>query len=218
MNTRLARSQVSIACLLLMVPVALGDTKPTKATVRAADGLSIAYDVRGKGDTALVFLHGWCGDREFWKHQLDAFAGDYRVVALDQAGHGESGKDRKHWTLTDLAADVEAVVKAQGLQRVILVGHSMGGPVGLAAAKRLPGTVVAVIGVDTLHNVEFKMPEEGYKKFIAAFEADFKGTMRGGLAGLLHEKVDPELAKWLVTRAEAQDQKMALALMRDLTS
>src|SRR5262245_16796776 len=40
--------------------------------------------------------------------------------------------------------------KTLGLKRVILVGHSMGGPVALAAAKRLPGTVVAVVGVDTL--------------------------------------------------------------------
>ena len=217
MNTRLVGSQLSIACLLLLVPVSLGDTKPTKATVRAADGLSIAYDVRGKGDTALVFLHGWCGDREFWKHQLDAFAGDYRVVALDQAGHGESGKDRKHWTLTDLAADVEAVVKAQGLKRVILVGHSMGGPVGLAAAKRLPGTVVAVIGVDTLHNVEYKWPEEQTKQILAAFEADFKGTLRGALKGMLPEKADPELVKWIATKAESQDPKMAVGLMRDLS-
>src|SRR5207237_10621616 len=144
-------------------------------------------------DTSLVFLHGWCGDREYWKHQADAFAGDYRVVTLDQAGHGESGKDRKVWSAGGLAGDVEAVVKALGLKRVILVGHSMGGPVALLAAKRMPGTVVAVIGVDTLQNAEFKMPEEMTKKFLAAFEADFKGTMRAGLGGLLHEKTDPDL-------------------------
>jgi pimeloyl-ACP methyl ester carboxylesterase len=146
------------------------------------------------------------------------FAADYRVVALDQAGHGESGKDRKAWTVESLAGDVEAVVKALGLKRVIIVGHSMGGPVGLLAAKRMPGTVIAVIGVDTLPNVEFKMPEEASKKFVEAFKADFKGTMRAGLPGLLHEKTDPDLKNWLVTRAETQDQKMAIGLMNDLTS
>jgi pimeloyl-ACP methyl ester carboxylesterase len=93
----------------------------------------------------------------------------------------------------------------------------MGGPVALLAAKRLPGTVVAVVGVDTLQNAENKMPEEAAKKFIAAFEADFKGTMRGGLSGLLGEKTDADLKKWLVTRAEAQDPKMAVGLMRNMT-
>jgi pimeloyl-ACP methyl ester carboxylesterase len=211
----------SVLCLCYLASGAGGaepDTKREKKTVRADDGLDIVCEVGGKGDTALVFLHGWCGDREYWKHQLDEFAGDYRVVALDQAGHGESGKDRKTWNVNSLAGDVEAVVKALGLKRVILVGHSMGGPVALMAAKRMPGTVIAVIGADTLQNAEFEMPEETKKQFMAAFEKDFKGTMRLGLSGLLNEKADAELKKWLVTRAEAQDPKMAMALMRDLSS
>jgi pimeloyl-ACP methyl ester carboxylesterase len=211
----------SILCVWFMTSAGTGaepDAKPVKKTVRAQDGLNIVCEVRGKGDTALVFLHGWCGDREYWKHQVDAFAGDYRVVAIDQAGHGESGKDRKTWTAESLAGDVEAVVKELGLKRVILVGHSMGGPVSLLAAKRMPGTVVAVIGADTLQNAEFEMPAEARKQFMDAFEKDFKGTMRVGLNGLISEKTDAELKKWLVTRAEAQDQKMAMALMRDLSA
>jgi pimeloyl-ACP methyl ester carboxylesterase len=193
------------------------DAGPVKKTVRADDGLNLVCEVRGQGDTALVFLHGWCGDRAYWKHQVKAFAADYRVVTLDQAGHGESGKDRQVWSAAGLAADVEAVVKALGLGRVILVGHSMGGPVALLASRRMPGTVVAVIGVDTLHNAEFEVPKEARKKFLEAFTKDFKGTMRAGLGGLLHEKSDAALRKWLVTRAEAQDPKMALGLMRDLS-
>src|SRR5262249_33297894 len=153
----------------------------------------------------------------YWKNQAEAFAADYRVVALDQAGHGESGKYRKAWTAAGLAGDVEAVVKALGLKRVILVGHSMGGPVALLAAKRMPGTVVAVVGVDTLQNAEVETPEEVRKKFMEAFEKDFKGTMRVGLAGLVHEKTDAGLKEWLVPRAAGQDPKMALGLMRDLS-
>jgi pimeloyl-ACP methyl ester carboxylesterase len=220
MKVRLSGMVSSIFCLWVTASVVIGaesDARAVKKTVRADDGLNIVCEVRGQGDTALVFLHGWCGDREYWKNQVDAFAADYRIVTLDQAGHGESGKDRKLWSVEGLAGDVEAVVKALGLKRVILVGHSMGGPVALLAAKRMPGTVVAVIGVDTLQNAEREAPEEARKRFIEAFEKDFKGTMRQGLAGLLPEKTDAELKKWLVSRAEAQDQKMALGLMRDFT-
>jgi hypothetical protein len=42
------------------------DTKPVKKTFRADDGLEIVGEVRGQGDAALIFLHGWCGDREYW--------------------------------------------------------------------------------------------------------------------------------------------------------
>jgi pimeloyl-ACP methyl ester carboxylesterase len=193
-----------------------GGARVTKGLVRTGDGLNLVYDVRGKGDTALIFLHGWTGDRVWWKHQLDAFAGDYLVVALDQAGHGESGKDRKAWSVQGLGADVEKVVKELGLKRVILVGHSMGGPVSLAAAKRMPGTVVAVIGVDTLHNAEYRWPEDQTKQFLDGFEKDFKGTLRTALEGMLPENADPELVRWIVTRSTSQDPKMANGLMRDM--
>jgi sigma-B regulation protein RsbQ len=192
------------------------DAKPVKKTFRADDGLEIVGEVRGRGDTALVFLHGWCGDREYWKNQVGVFAADYRVVALDQAGHGESSKGRKAWTADDLAGDVEAVVKALDLKRVILVGHAMAGWVALLAAKRMPGTVVAVIGVDTLQNAEFKLPEEVEKPIFDGVEKDFKRTVRATFDGQLPEKTDAEVKEWLKTKAEGQDPKMALALMRDL--
>lgn len=219
MMARIAGLLFSISCLAMLFPTAFGgegDTKPARKTVRAEDGLSIVCEVRGKGDMALLFLHGWCGDHEYWKHQVNVFAGDYRIVALDQAGHGESGKGRKRWSVSSLASDVEAVVKALGLKRVILIGHSMGGPVALMAAKRMPDLVLAVIGVDTLKNAELKTPDEIKKSVPDGFEADFKGSMRRSLPSLLHEKTDPELKTWLITRAEKQDPKMAVGLMRDL--
>ncbi|HEY7326327.1 MAG TPA: alpha/beta hydrolase [Gemmataceae bacterium] len=219
MKTRLVGLLFSISCPALLLPAVLGgegDTRPARKTVQTEDGLSIVCESRGKGDTALVFLHGWCGDRAYWKYQVDVFAGDYRIVTLDQAGHGESGKDRKRWSASGLAGDVEAVAKALDLKRVILIGHSMGGPVALMAAKRLPDTVIAVIGVDTLQNAELKEPEELKKSIPDGFEADFKGLMRKSVPLLLSEKADPELKKWLVTKAEEQDPKMAVGLMRDM--
>ena len=219
MNARPTWIVSPIFCLLIAALAANGDepnAKPVKKTIRADDGVNLVCEVRGKGDTALVFLHGWCGDREYWKNQVDVFAPDYRIVTLDQAGHGESGKERKIWTARSLADDVETVVKELGLKRVIVIGHSMGGSIGLLAAKRLPGTVVAVIGVDTLQNAEFKLPEEVTKLLLEGFEKDFKGTVRSGFAAMLAAKTDADVKNWLAAKAEAQDPKMAVALMHDL--
>lgn len=218
MNVRLTGIVSAAACLVL-ASAAVGDepaAKPVKKTVRADDGLGLVCEVRGRGDTALVFLHGWGGDREYWKHQADAFAADYKVVTLDQAGHGESGTDRKAWTVDGLADDVQAVVKDLGLKRVILVGHSMGGPVALLAAKRMPGTVVAVVGIDTLQDAEFKRPEDMVKALTGSLEKDFKGVVGGMFGGMLGEKADAGLKEWLGAKAAGRDPAMAIALMRDL--
>ncbi len=107
------------------------------------------------------------------------------------------------------------MVKALGLKRVILVGHSMAGWVALLAARRMPGTVVAVIGY-TLQNAEFKLPEEMRKPILDGVEKDFKGAVRTMFDGQFPEKADPEVKKWVQTKAEGQDPKMAIALMRDL--
>ncbi|MCK6461914.1 MAG: alpha/beta fold hydrolase, partial [Planctomycetes bacterium] len=192
--------------------------KPVDAKARSADGIELAYDTRGKGEVALVFVHGWCGDRSFWKEQLDVFAEKSRVVSLDLAGHGASGKDRKEWSADAFAADVEAVMKALDVKRAILVGHSMGGPISLLAAKRMPDRVVAVVGVDTLHNVEFKWPEEQTKQFLAMFDADFEGTTRMFMKGMLPADADPALAKYIMDKVLGADRKMATGVMRALTA
>jgi len=140
-----------------------------------------------------------------------------RASAMNALAHGaEALYGPRRNPVASLAGDVESVVKDLGLKRVILVGHSMGGPVSLMAAKRMPGTVIAVIGVDTLQNAELKRPEEASKGILDGFTKDFKGMMRGGFNSLMPEKSDAEVKNWLMTHAEIQDEKMALALMSDM--
>lgn len=53
----------------------------------------IAYDVAGKGETALIFIHGWSCDGRYWQNQLSVFAKEYQVITVDLAGHGHSSFD-----------------------------------------------------------------------------------------------------------------------------
>ena len=82
----------------------------------------------------------------------------------------------------------------------------------------MPGTVVAVIGADTLQNAEVKLPEEVRKSFLDGLEKNFKGTMRAGFDGLLSENADAGVKTFLQTKAEGSDPKAILALARDLFS
>jgi pimeloyl-ACP methyl ester carboxylesterase len=155
-----------------------GGGKPLQATstigtVKAADGVDIRYEVGGRGEPTLVFVHGWSCDRSYWRAQVDHFAASHRVVAIDLGGHGESGLGRSDWTIASFAGDVRVVVEALGLRKVVLVGHSMGGAVVAEAARLMPDRVVAVIPVDSFVSVT---PPEEKEGFIAPFRQDFRKT------------------------------------------
>ena len=113
-------------------------------------GISLAYDVAGAGEPAMVFVHGWSCDRSFLAPQVEFFAPEHRVLAVDLRGHGQSGKPAPgpgRYDVDVLADDVLAVADAAGLRRPVLVGHSLGGLVGLSAAAR-PGALSALVMVD----------------------------------------------------------------------
>jgi len=97
--------------------------------VKSFDGELISYSVSGKGDLALVFVHGWSCDSRYWMEQVPYFSKKYKVVTIDLAGHGHSGSERSVYSLKSFAEDVKAVVEAVGTQQVILIGHSMDGGV-----------------------------------------------------------------------------------------
>jgi pimeloyl-ACP methyl ester carboxylesterase len=182
----------------------------------ASGGVDIVYDTRGTGDTTLVFVHCWACSREYWQDQVAEFAKDYRVVTLDLGGHGESGDTRTEWTLASLGADVQAVVEKLDLKNVILVGHSMGGAVALEAAKRMPGRVVGIACADTLHDADRKTPPEMRDQILKAFETDFVGTMKGGMAIMFRPNSPKDVVEWVSARAVAAKPAVALPLMREL--
>jgi len=204
-----------IHAALAALLVAAAPAAVRQGTARAPDGLSIAYDVRGHGKVAVVLLHCWACDRSFWKEQVEPLSRRYRVVTLDLGGHGASGAERARWTVSGLGSDVQAVVEALRLDQVVLVGHSLGGPVALDAARRMPGRVVGVVAVDSLHDVERSMPRDTAEKLAALYEADFPGTMSSMVHRMLPAGADPAVVDFVASRSAASRPGPAIALLRD---
>jgi pimeloyl-ACP methyl ester carboxylesterase len=210
-----ARSLASLLCLAACQ--AAPDRTPPPPTVDtafAADGVPIVYDVRGSGDVTLVFIHCWACDRGYWREQLDAFAPGYEVVSLDLGGHGASGRSRAAWTVAGLAGDVAAVVERLDRPRVVLVGHSLGGPVALHAAARLHGRAEAVVCVDALHDVRTDLGAMAVQ-VLRMFESDYAGTMRTMVGMMFPPGGDTALAGWVARGAAATDSAVTLGLIRD---
>jgi pimeloyl-ACP methyl ester carboxylesterase len=109
----------------------------------------LAFDDEGTGDPPLVFVPGWCCDRTLFAPQVDHFRRAHRVVALDLRGCGASPVTEDGYDIPSLAADVGALCDDLGLERPVLIGHSLGGMIGLELAAARPELVGAVVGVDS---------------------------------------------------------------------
>ncbi|WP_394830023.1 alpha/beta hydrolase [Pendulispora rubella] len=145
----------------------------------AADGVNIHYREGGRGEIALFFLHGWLGDAHWWDEQLTQFAPRYRVVAMDIAGHGESGKERKASTYQTAAADAHAIADKLGLKRIVWIGHSMSGEIIIEAANRLPDRTACLIPIDTLKEIGGPASREETDAFFAPLQKDFVPNAQG---------------------------------------
>jgi pimeloyl-ACP methyl ester carboxylesterase len=185
------------------------------STVNSADGSPIVYGVEGQGDLTVVFIHCWTCNHRFWKSQIDYFSSSHRVLWLDLAGHGDSGSNRNHYTMQAFGEDVAAAVnRAGGEGPVVLVGHSMGGPVAIEAAKLLGDRVIGVVGVDTFYTpFEWPKSEDGIKEFVQPFEEDFRGTSENMLRSMFTPEADTGVIDWVLNEVSSADSKMAISAM-----
>src|SRR5579872_2376043 len=69
------------------------------------DSVHIDYRVWGKGEPAVVLIHGWACDAAYWTAQIDALKSKYTVVAVNLAGHGGSERNRTDWSIANYGED-----------------------------------------------------------------------------------------------------------------
>jgi pimeloyl-ACP methyl ester carboxylesterase len=188
-----------VAALAMLAGVALAasqgggpmEVKIERKTCKAPDGVEIVYSVAGKGEPALVFIHGGLANRGFYDGQLKAFAARHKVIAPDLAGHGESGAGRTKWGIPEFGADVRAVIDAEQAAKVIIFGNSLGGPVAIETALLLPGRTVGVVGIDTFQLLEGVMTPEEIRQRAEYFEKDYAGALKVMVGMLFHKDADP---------------------------
>jgi pimeloyl-ACP methyl ester carboxylesterase len=136
---------------VVSAPVARAEGAPQIVT--SADGVHIEYHVYGKGDPAVILVHCWACDGNYWSAQLNDLKAKYTVVTVDLAGHGASGRNRSDWSMGNFGEDVAAVARQLQNATIVLVGHSMGAPVALEATRRIGDRVVGIIALDSLKTI-----------------------------------------------------------------
>ena len=123
---------------------AAGDPALAPRDIEAGGRRLRVLDLGGGDATPVVFIHGFGGDLNSWMFTQPALAEGRRAVALDLPGHGGADKEVGAGDADMFAAAVADAIAALGLDRVHLVGHSMGGAIALAVAARRPERVASL--------------------------------------------------------------------------
>ena len=146
-----SRWLLSMLCLLLLVTAAVAQkpgSSQGESHYASLDGKRVYYKSYGKGREALVLVHCWSCNMDHWRDQIPDFAQRSRVVALDLPGHGQSDKPEVAYTMDLFARAVDAVLRDAGVERAVLVGHSIGTPVIRQFYRKYPQKTLALVIVD----------------------------------------------------------------------
>lgn len=170
------------------------------------DGVKIHYAALGEatGEGSLVVMvHGFPDYWYTWRHQMAALSGNHRVAALDLRGYNLSDKPKgiEHYGMKALLGDVEAVIRAEGRESAVVVGHDWGGAIAWQFAARRPGTTerLIILNLPHLTGLTRELANDPAQQRASAYTRFFQ---REGA----HESLSAErLSRW-VTDPEAREK------------
>jgi pimeloyl-ACP methyl ester carboxylesterase len=181
-------------------------------------GIRLHYKSLGLGTTAVVFVHGLNGDQTLWRGQVPAVDGRVRALFLDLPGFGRSDKPDVVYSMDFFAGALDAVIQAAGVQRAVLVGHSMGTPVIRQYYRRYPAKVIALVAVDGPFRSVFGDTAQA-RQFLARFEgADFAANVGEMFNGLIGPTADTTVRTAIWRAALGVPQRVAVSALRELLS
>src|SRR3989449_5814941 len=141
---------VLISALLITTTAAAQKPANSGGQLRNAslDGTRIYYKSYGKGAEALVLIHGWRCNLDYWRDQIPDFEKRNRVITIDLPGHGQSDKPQLVYSMDFFARAIDAVLHDAGVKRAVLAGHSMGTPIARQFYRKYPKQTLAIVIVD----------------------------------------------------------------------
>lgn len=117
----------------------------TEGDVQVNDITIHYYRTGDKNNPSVLLLHGITDSGQCWSRMAADLAGSYDVIMTDARGHGHSGTSAAEVSIARLSEDAVAVIRALGLQKPYLLGHSMGGITAATVAANYPDVVRAVV-------------------------------------------------------------------------
>ncbi len=129
---------------------------PTKS---ALNNPSISFIDVGSGDKTIILIHGLASNAGFWRYAIPLLSKNYRVIAIDLPGYGKSQKGVFSYSMTFYADQVKRLADELKLNKFILVGHSMGGQIGITFTLNYPNRLEKLVLASPAGIEEFEQGE-----------------------------------------------------------
>jgi pimeloyl-ACP methyl ester carboxylesterase len=148
---------------------------------------TVSYIDMGKGET-MVLLHGFCGSKSYWEKIIPSLSENYRVIAPDLPGHGDSANLRDNYTIEDIADHMKDFIDQLNLLQVTMFGHSLGGYITLAFAEKYSDRLN---GFSLVHSTAFPDSDEAKKGREAGIEIVKQEGIQVFIDGLVPKLFSP---------------------------
>jgi len=207
-----------VFCLLWLLTfsaIAFSQSQMPKSNWAKFNNNKVHYTDVGnrKNKDALIFVHGWTCNADFWKESINAFP-EYRVIAVDLPGHGQSDKPKVNYSMEYFARSIEAVMKKAKVKRAVLVGHSMGTPVIRQFYRLYPKETLGLVIVDGALRPGTKSEME---QFVAPLRSDYKTNALKFVDGMLMPIKDENLKTSIRSAMLATPDYVALSALEGMT-
>lgn len=180
------------------------------------NGVRLIGDDTGQGDP-LVFVHAFPLNRRMWAPQVEALAGRYRCLTVDLRGFGESDAPAGPYPLETLADDLAGLLDAQRLERVTLIGLSMGGYIALAFWRRHADRLRALVLANTRAKPDTEAARAARLALATRVEAEgLAPLLDAQLPRLLSPQASPELQQWVRDMIEEATPQGAAGALRGM--
>ncbi len=168
----------------------------------------ISFTDSGEG-TAIVLLHGFLENKKMWKTYIDLFSEKHRVITIDLLGHGESDSLGYVHEMEENANAVYEVLKHLKIEKATILGHSMGGYVGLAFAELFPENIKQLVLLNSTSKEDSAEKKLNRTRAIKAVKQNYVNFVSLAIANLFSENNRVRLTNE-IERAKEQALKTPL--------
>lgn len=131
----------------------------------------------GKGEKCVVLLHGYLESMYVWEDFLPLLTSQVRVIVVDIPGHGLSDSVAEKHSMELMADVLHDMLVAKGIERVTMVGHSMGGYIALSFCEKYPECLDGVVLLSSTPNADTEQKKENRRREIALVQAGKKDVL-----------------------------------------